>query len=194
MDNKNASPEKFYTPPKKGPWVPWTVEKEMEEEIHFGLHEVTVEEEVRPGHDKSRYRNDPLLLLRLQTLEGELGIQGDQKPDNNHLMQEVIKLRCQRREMEFRHDQLQTSTNILRQKDVDRRGSWDRLRAAYYKSDWDRRYHLMRDQTCQCGASDRGKPMLNEQLRKLLDALELELVGIPGKCAEWADPGEECRD
>ena len=198
MDNKDAPAEKFYTPPKEGPWVPWvspwTIAEKVEQEIHFGLHEVTLEEELTPERSEPRYRNDPLLLRRLQIAEHELGITGDQKPDNDRLLQEVLRLRCKIEATESRYDQLQTTTNVLRKKETERKGSLDRLRTAYYKSDWDRRYHLMKDQTCQCGASDRGKPRLNEQLRRLLDALEMEVVGTPGRCAEWADPGEECRD
>jgi hypothetical protein len=197
MDNKDASIEKFYTPPKEEPGasgISLLSRAEAEQEIHMGLHEVMIEEELTPERREPQYRNDPLLLKRLQIAEQELGIKGDQRPDNNRLLQEVLRLRCKIENTEFRHDQLQTSTNILRQKEVERKGSLDRLRTAYYKSDWDRRYHLMQDQACQCGASDRGRPRLNEQLRKLLDALEMELVGTPGRCAEWADPGEECRD
>ena len=155
----------------------------FEEEVNTdGLELIKLEKELKA----SRYRNDPDLLLRLKITEDELQNLQNKQGEQGDLFKKFIHAKCELVELQFRSEQFLTTVESFRKKEREHKSSMDRIRLAYYKSDWDQRQQVMSAQQCKCETGQAGRP-LREQLQLLLDAVELEVVGIPGQRPIWSD-------
>ena len=155
----------------------------FEEEIDpSNLGQIKLEKEI----EISRYRNDPDLLLRLKIVEEELRIIQNDSEGQGDLFKKFIHAKCELSQLQFRGEQFLTTIESFRKKEREYKSSIDRIRLAYYQSDWDQRQQMMSGQQCKCEVGLAGRP-LREQLQLLIDAVELEVVGIPGQRPNWSE-------